>query len=473
MKVSRAEPHTTGLKPVLGFRDLVFFYVVAVFGIRLLPAAAAAGPSIIVFIIISLAIFFIPLGLTVTDLAQRYPGEGGVYIWSKKAFGDFHGYVTAWTYWTSNLAFFPSVLLFASSQIGLIVPGFEQLGESRLFVTLFSIGTILFILGLNVVGMRISTVLNNVSGVARYASVVFIVGLGIVSWIQFGSATDLSFRNWIPSLSSIKDLVFLSTIVYLFAGLEGASLLGDEIKDASRTVPRALVTSGILISCMYLVAAFCLLLALSPDLLSDLTGMTDAVGTGAGRIGGEGFAAFAISFMALLLALQAFGSVSVWLAASARLPFVVGLDRYLPAAFGRLHPRYKTPYVALGTLVLVTIFFVILSGLGEKAEQAYNILISLEIVTFLIPYLYLFGSVIKFEVDKNYRQQVDVPGGRKNALAAGIVGFIVVAVSLVLALIPGDDVENPLTFYLTVLSSLALNLSVGIGLYLYAKWKRT
>ena len=118
MKVSRAEPHTTGLKPVLGFRDLVFFYVVAVFGIRLLPAAAAAGPSIIVFIIISLAIFFIPLGLTVTDLAQRYPGEGGVYIWSKKAFGDFHGYVTAWTYWTSNLAFFPSVLLFASSQIG-------------------------------------------------------------------------------------------------------------------------------------------------------------------------------------------------------------------------------------------------------------------------------------------------------------------------------------------------------------------
>ena len=78
-----------GLRPVLGFRDLVLFYIVAIFGVRLLPVSAAAGPSIMVYFMISLVIFFIPLGLTVTDLAKRYPGEGGIYIWSKKAFGDF------------------------------------------------------------------------------------------------------------------------------------------------------------------------------------------------------------------------------------------------------------------------------------------------------------------------------------------------------------------------------------------------
>ena len=144
-----------------------------------------------------------------------------------------------------------------------------------------------------------------------------------------------------------------------------------------------------------------------------------------------------------------------------------------PPAFGKLHPRFGTPYVSLTALVLVTIFFVVLSGLGEKAEQVYRILISLEIVTFLVPYLYMFASVIKFEVDKNFRGRVSLPGGRKNAMAAGIVGFLVVAVSLVLALVPGEDVEDPISFYLTIMASLALNLSVGVGLYLNARRKRS
>jgi amino acid transporter len=89
------KPVETRLKPVLGFTDLVFFYIVAIFGVRLVLAAAAAGPSIVFYIIISLPIFFVPLGLTVTDLSKQYPVEGGIYIWSKKAFGDFHGYITA------------------------------------------------------------------------------------------------------------------------------------------------------------------------------------------------------------------------------------------------------------------------------------------------------------------------------------------------------------------------------------------
>ena len=98
---------TSALKPVLGFRDLVLFYLVAIFGVRLIPNAASAGPSIILIIILVLIIYFIPLALAVSSLSMRYPEEGGIYVWTKTAFGDFHGYVAAWTYWTSNLAFFP------------------------------------------------------------------------------------------------------------------------------------------------------------------------------------------------------------------------------------------------------------------------------------------------------------------------------------------------------------------------------
>jgi amino acid transporter len=48
-------------------------------------------------------LFFVPLGVTVADLGSRYPDEGGIYVWSREAWGDFHGFLTAWAYWTANL----------------------------------------------------------------------------------------------------------------------------------------------------------------------------------------------------------------------------------------------------------------------------------------------------------------------------------------------------------------------------------
>ncbi|MGA9292354.1 MAG: APC family permease, partial [Ignavibacteriaceae bacterium] len=368
----------TELKRVLGFRDLVIFYIVAIFGVRMLPIAASAGPSIVIYFIISLVIFFIPMGLTVTDLGKRYPEEGGIYIWSKNAFGDFHGYITAWTYWTSNLAYFPSLLFFASAQALLIIPAFKGYNGNGLVHSAISIAAIMLILILNIKGLKKSSVLNKISVSATYVVVAVIIAVGFISLIKFGSATDMSFSNWVPGISNIKDFVFLSTVVYMFAGLESASMLGGEVKNASRTIPRAIVISGIIISCMYFLSAFSLLLSFPSDNLSSLTGMPDAVSTGIGNIAGQQLTGLSASIVSLLLVLMIIGQMSVWLTATARLPFVVGLDRYLPAAFGKLHPKFGTPYISLITLASVTIFFVILSGLGETAKQVYDILVSLE-----------------------------------------------------------------------------------------------
>src|SRR5271165_4882193 len=102
-------------KRVLGFRDLVMFYVVATLSLRWITVAASAGPSSIVIWFVGLATIFIPLALCVMELSSRYPQEGGMYVWSKRAFGDFSGFLTGWIYWTSNLPYFPAVLYFAAS----------------------------------------------------------------------------------------------------------------------------------------------------------------------------------------------------------------------------------------------------------------------------------------------------------------------------------------------------------------------
>src|SRR5471030_3159575 len=88
--------------------------IAAVVGLRWLSTAAQIGPSSLALWVLALIIFFVPLALTVLELSSRLPGEGGLYLWSKAAFGDLHGFIAGWSYWTSNLVFFPSVLLFVS-----------------------------------------------------------------------------------------------------------------------------------------------------------------------------------------------------------------------------------------------------------------------------------------------------------------------------------------------------------------------
>ena len=103
------------LRRVLTFRDLLLFYIVTSFSLRWIATAAAAGPSALVIWVIAALGFFVPLVFTVLELSSRYPEEGGVYVWSKRAFGPFAAFITGWTYWGSNLPYLPGLLYFAAA----------------------------------------------------------------------------------------------------------------------------------------------------------------------------------------------------------------------------------------------------------------------------------------------------------------------------------------------------------------------
>src|SRR5581483_7358707 len=104
---SAEQPH---LVRALGRRDLVLLFVVAVFNLNVVPSIAANGGVTVWLWIISLLLFFWPQGIAVIELAHRYPGEGGVYLWAKEVFGDFHGFLSGWCYWTNNMLYVPTVM---------------------------------------------------------------------------------------------------------------------------------------------------------------------------------------------------------------------------------------------------------------------------------------------------------------------------------------------------------------------------
>src|ERR1043165_3750154 len=210
----------SGLRRVLSFRDLFLYYSVTGFSLRWIATGAAAGPSALVIWVIAALGFFVPLVFTVLELSSRYPEEGGVYVWSKRAFGPFAGFITGWTYWGSNLPYLPGLLYFAAANVLFIGgPSWQRLSTNNVYFIAVATAGLAVAVTMNVVGLNVGKWLNNVGALASYVPVALLIVFAALSWRRFGSATPIDAHTLVPS-TSLKDVIFWSTIAFAFGGVE-------------------------------------------------------------------------------------------------------------------------------------------------------------------------------------------------------------------------------------------------------------
>jgi glutamate:GABA antiporter len=446
---------------VLGFTDLFLFYVVTGISLRWLATAAHAGPSSIVVWWGAWLCFYVPLALSVVELATRYPQEGGLYVWSKQAFGDFAGYICAWTYWTSNLPYFPAVLYFAASNV-LYMGGEKWIhhSDSPSYYIWFSLSALAAIFALNLVGLGVGKWLNNIGAFGMWVPAVIIVIMGFISWFRFGPANSFTASSFVPR-ANLKDMIFWASLTFALGGCEAASFMGEEVKSVRRNLPKALLLSGLVVVFCYMVGTVAVLLAVPRGQVSDLQGVNETIRLTAAHLGWTGVVPLAV----LLLALGNLGAAGAFLGATARLPFVVGIDRYLPPAFGRLHPRWQTPYVALAVQTGIAGIFVLLGQAGTSVKGAYDVLVSMGIITYFIPYLFVFAAMFKLQWEDARPDAFRVPGRKPVALLLSSVGFATTLVTIGLSLIPSPDEPNKLLAAAKVIGLSAILVGTGAVLY--------
>lgn len=445
----------------LGFWDVLLFFITAGVNLQWVATAAVAGPSSITIWGLACATMSLPLAFCVVELASRYPDEGGIYVWSKRAFGDFAAFMTGWTYWISNLPYFPGVLYFAAGN-ALFIAGepFRHLSSSPAYFIAASLIGLSFATYLNLVGLQIGKWLNNAGAIARWLATLALMGIGMVAWLRFGSATEFSRASLVPEFQ-FKDLFFWSTITFALTGLESASFMGEEIRDASRTLPRAIFASAPLIALIYILGTAAVLVALPAAELSGLQGIMEAMAAAGRRLGMEGMT----SVVAALITVSALGSVGAWLGATARIPFVAGIDNFLPRAFARIHPRWRTPHVALLVQAAIAVACVLLGQAGATVRGAYDILVSMTVISFLLPFLFLFASAIRIQKEPAGPGVIRVPGGRPVAVLLGLIGFVTTAVSIVLAVFPPPGEARPGVAIAKVVGLTLLILVSGVVVY--------
>ena len=451
----------------MGFRDLVLFYVVTGVSLRWIAAAASIGPSSILIWLGAWLFFYVPLALSVIELSSRYPAEGGLYVWTKKAFGEGPGFIAAWTYWNSNLPYFPAVLYFAASNVLFLRPNWQRYSHSPQYFVIFSVSVLAALTFINLVGVNIAKWSYNTGALSMWLTALMVVGMGFIAWTRFGSATSFHGSAMLP-IPHLRQMIFWSTLIFAFGGCETASFLAGEIKNPRRTIPRALLIAGFTIAFCYILGTFCVLLALPSAEASNLDGLVQAIERTSERLGLHGVTSTA----AALIAISNIGAAAAFLAAAARLPFVAGIDGFLPAVFGRVHPRWHTPYASVLAQGLIGIAFVFLGQAGTSVKGAYDVLVSIGVITYLVPYLFVFAALVRVQGESTGADVIHVPGGKAAAISIAIVGFCTTMFAILLSLIPSPEEPHKILVTVKVLGAASMLIGLGMVVYWVGKSRR-
>ena len=448
----------------MGFWDVLLFNIAAVLGPRWIAAAGHNGTSSISLWVLAAVFFFVPGALVINELSSRFPHEGGLYVWSREAFGDFHGFIAGWTYWIYTVFYFPGLLLASASMSAYIIGGRGiALAQDRTFLLVVSLAMLLVAVLLNIIGLNIGKWLQNAGGVGTYVPLMMLAGIAAVVALHRGSVTHFTLANMMPAWN--WDTVnFWSQIAFAFTGLELVSAMSDEVRNPQRTLPRAVFGAGALIALMYIVGTFSVLALVPAAEIDPQSGVFHAItiGSVAMRLGFLGILA------AILVTAGNAGGVGSTVAGVARVPFVVGIDRYLPAAFGKIHPRWKTPYVSILVQAGISGGILLVSQVNETTRGAYQFLIDAAIILYFIPFLYMFAAVIKLarrKDRKNNPHAVLVPGGVAGAWIAGGLGFLVVLLGIAVSLVPPGDSSDKLGFELKLVGGTLVSILLGLFLY--------
>lgn len=414
--VAEAEgtPH---LKRELGLRDLTLFAITCVTATRWIPAAAHAGPGSLTLWVLAAALFMVPLTIAVTALIVKYPEPGGLYLWTRKDFGPWPAFLCFWSYWIGIAALLPPVVLF-------YVPvGFRALGaassrmvDSQFWVVTAALLAIWVALGSNMVGVSIGKWTENAGATATWILVVVLAAVAVLVAARRGSATPMNVLprwNW-------GTVNFWSGIAYALSGIELAGLMNAEIRDPERNLPRAgWMASGFAVA-FYTAATASFLVILPPQKISEMNGYGEIAASAAAITG-----AWLPPVIAVLVLLTGIGFIGGVGAATSRLPFAVGIDRLLPAAFGKIHPRWGTPYLSILALGLVSSGLLIVYQFGDSLRAAYQELVAMMVITGFLPFLFIFGSCWK--------------AGKK---ISAVSGLAVTVIAIACSVIPSEDIHS-------------------------------
>ena len=346
-------------------------------GVFLLPASLAAYRGLSLAGWALSAAGAVMLALVFARLARQLPATGGLYAYTRAAFGDFAGFLVAWGYWLSIVGTLGAL---AVAFVGYLDPFIPSVVRAPGAAAVLAIGTVWVVIGLNVVGVGLAGRVQIVTTVLKLLPLV-VVGLGGL-WFFQASAFAMPATDVTPVTNQLITVVTLT--LWAFLGLECATIPAGSVRDPERTIPRATVVGTVVTALIYIISTIGVMSLVAPEVLAKSTApFADAAGGMFGTVGGQLVGAGA--------AISCFGALNGWVLMAGQLPMAAASDGLFPSAFARLTTR-GTPARAMlisGALASLLVAMNYSRGLVEL----FTFIILLCTLSTLVPYVFCSMAV--------------------------------------------------------------------------------
>jgi amino acid transporter len=350
--------------------------------------------------------------------------------------------------------------------------GGTGLGDQWSYVLLFTLVALWTAALINIVGLTTGKWLQNVGGAGSYitGAVLVVVAIVVVASTHHGPINPITRETLVPHLGSFATVNLWASIAFAFSGIELIATMGGEIRDPRRTLPRSILISVPFIVLLYLAGTTAVLWLVPTRDTNVVSGVLQGIAAGTAVLG-PGFR-WLVPAAAAAYTIGTIGCIGTWLVGPARVAFAIGLDRYFPPAFGRVHPRWHTPYVAIlveaGLATLLLLFAV--PGKGTTVESLFLVLLDMNLLVYFIPFIYIFLCLIAERDDA-------MAEGRKRVIPCGYAGRVVTALSglavtiaaMIVAAVPPPDAHPVWLFELKVVGGAALFVLLGEVIYVLAR----
>jgi amino acid transporter len=332
-----------------------------------------------------------------------------------------------------------------------------------------SLGILWAVIILNILGIEKAKWIQNVGGTAVWMGVGLLVVTGLVYMSGHESAQPFTADKLFVDFSDLSVLGYFGMVAFCFGGLEMSSIMAGEIKNPRRTIPLSILISSVVVGGLYMLATLMLIRALPDGDVSIIGGVPQAFQVMAASLGIHWLGALG----ALLVAVATVGMLGGWSTGIARLPFVIGMNHYLPDALAKVHPKWGSPWVSLLMQGVAVSALLLLATAGSTVKEAFLVLLDMSLILYFIPFLYIFAVFVVHAL-RNLENPALIGIFRSKMVVwiVGGLGFAVTLVSAIVSAVPTRDVENKELFVLKVVGGTALFIAVGLSFYYAKTWRR-
>ncbi|WP_370773575.1 APC family permease [Clostridium sp.] len=405
-------------------------------GVFMLPSTLAqvSGPGSTIIAWILTTIGSILIAISFANLGTKYPSTGGAYQYTKEAFGDFAGFLSAWLYWNGSWIGNAAILVAITSYASVVFPILNNPTISIIFSS-----AVLWIFTLiNIAGVKKAGKIQSFVTVFKIAFFTLFI---IVAFLNFDSANILPMYPEGKGLSTVP-LAATSTL-WAFIGLESATVAAGELENPEKNVRKSTIYGLIISAAIYLLISIGSMGAMNNAELSQSSApltdiLTNALGTQVGKI------------LTIAVVICILGTIIGWLLSTARVAYAAGVDGVFPKFFGKINEKTGTPIISLifGS-VLVNVLLVM--NFQKGMVDAFTFITILATLSYLPVYLLSVSAemMLIFREEKKFNFKIFI---KKSFLP--LLAFI-----YVLWTIYGSGAETVMWGFILML--------IGIPVYIY------